>query len=534
MAGAEAARQGSPERETQLPDRHKAVCEAATGNEWHDTDLERRAERLEKMLHQGGPSPLVTNTWQQVEMRLGEAQPATSGDRIRIAEQFTSAQANERVISLLRELQNSDRGRQVTLAQVMGEAIQGMTGRREAAKALGMRILQLYAPSGKRDAWQRDNFGESRKQRVRLGEMLVVSGQVGDLTAELKEANGGAIKLGRAKRYYVQFGRYVLGHDVPSRLRQALVEAMGVLERQHPLLANPPEKLRLKGLSRAQKQKISEQARRVPQPWPAFQEPIRIFEAEVVDESDELEAEDLAPVSEVDFMSAREEGVEDESSHARAEAREQALSNRHITPPETTTIETVSVEADEFWYSPERRAAQETIKQWRAAGVDLSSVVWLRPILDRAGVNQRYVELLNNELGYRDVLKERGVLNGLTSRWIEPMYTRMVVNPFNPLKWFSRSGKEEVRRARSGVITALWQAKGMRELDSLMKSVALELANQYEEINAIERREPHYYRERLRFGQVFRKPWFGRRRSEVVGSQVRSDDSDESSFRRAA
>src|SRR5690554_6055768 len=112
------------------------------------------------MLQREAPSPLVLDTLQYVQRRVGDAQVVSNKDRIRIPSHFADTAANERVKKLVRELQGGAKRRPVPLVFVMREATAGDADRRLAVKALGMRILQRYAPRGAHDAWDSDRFGE--------------------------------------------------------------------------------------------------------------------------------------------------------------------------------------------------------------------------------------------------------------------------------------------------------------------------------------------------------------------------------------
>src|SRR3990167_5003796 len=105
----------SPERAPELPDRHTAVSEMANGNEKHDAFLELRATILEDILQRETPSPLVLDTLQYVQKRLGDTQDVSDKDRIRIPRHFADAAANERVRELVQELQGSAGERPVPL-----------------------------------------------------------------------------------------------------------------------------------------------------------------------------------------------------------------------------------------------------------------------------------------------------------------------------------------------------------------------------------------------------------------------------------
>lgn len=457
------------ESEPKPYDRHRAETEPVTRDKSINGFLERRADKLEELLHTSpAEKPLLNSSLQRIQERMVDGRAVTATDRLPMPEKYQTADMNKRVGSVVEKLLKAEDSTN-TLANLIVETAGGApVEQRDMVKALGLRMLQQYAPESRKKSWRSDTFGESRRQRVRIGEILILSGQLGDLSAELQAGANGKIEVKKAQRYHERFTRYAHNHDVPASFRQNLIDMTGLLERQHPSLLSQVAEKKRPSLTDTERLYVQKRSRRSYRKWgdnygEVHRQPLieDIPLAAVVDEHEADTRSLIVEAGDVSQMSPME-----------AERRLQGFTENR---------------AD----NPAREAAAQWLEGWREQDGDLGSST-LRPVFDRYSApdperevaRQRYLDIMQNELGYADSLKEGGLLNKLTSQWTEALYARVAINPTKPWRWFTRKGREDVMQARGDVIASL--RSGMIDhnsgLEDSQRALFLELAERYEEL----------------------------------------------------
>jgi hypothetical protein len=331
-------------------------------------------------------------------------------------------------------------------------------------------MLQLYAPESSQESWRSTQFGEGRRQRVRLGEMLIMAGQLGDLASEMRASPNGRVEATKAQSYYDRFTRYAHNHDVPASFRQHLVDMTAMLERDYPTIGKATEEKKMQPLADNKKSYIWEKSR-----------PASAMVGEAY-----AERRQRSEVADIPLLAiVEEEGPVDAERSLIVEAGDVVGMGRPELEHRLRGL--TENRAANF----ERDQAREGLEAWREQDGDLGNST-LRPVFDRytaptsdrEAKRQRYLDIMQNEVGYLDALREGGLLNKLTSQWTEALYARVAINPTNPWRWVSRRGREDVMQARADVISSL--RAGMRDpsagLDRPQHALFLELAERYEEL----------------------------------------------------
>lgn len=490
-----------PEAEPQQYERHRAEVEPVTTDVAINSHLERRAAGLEEIVQKTPKdTPLLRETLKHVQKRADDPRSLIKADRLPIPEKYQTSEMNKTVGELADKLLFSGEDAP-TLATLMMETMSGRTvEERDTVKALGLRILQAYAPEHEGEQWRSENFGEGRRQRVRLGEMLIVSGQLGDMSADMRDSDLGKLDEKKAQAYYERFTKYAHNHDVPSTFRKNLLEATAFLESQHPSLAEKAKAHQVQPFSEKERQYIETKNTAVlTDKYTAEQQERKKSERA------QAEAAQQNPVVEDSFEVAVAEGIalaeqkDAERAQEVAAAHERATRSLAAPAEDVAYMEKPGLEArlagltTNRATSAEREQAREWLTRWREGGKDLGAST-LRLVIDRYSAptpereqrRQRYLNVMQNELGRLDTEREGGALNRLTSNWIEKLYARVAINPSKPWRWAGRRGHEDIMQARADVIESL--RAGVRDQENSVNAgtqgLLLELSERYEELQA--------------------------------------------------